>query len=201
MSDSEKTTKKRLKLSSKKKDKNKNRKKIRTKIEREHFKKGSNSLNLSIKNKDNIDDCLAYLELFLKELDTTDLDDIITEKNIEKFQKISEIENIQVDLFMTKIYNKILSSEKFYTDYFSEHDENDIKIELVLMIIEEAIKIIENLEDIVISKDNFDLKGNLINFIRFMKINLKEDMKDEDIKQLEFYLNELPINFYSQNYL
>ena len=201
MSDSEKTTKKRLKLSSKKKDKNKNRKKIRTKIEREHFKKGSNSLNLSIKNKDNIDDCLANLELFLKELDTTDLDDIITEKNIEKFQKISEIENIQVDLFMTKIYNKILSSEKFYTDYFSEHDENDIKIELVLMIIEEAIKIIENLEDIVISKDNFDLKGNLINFIRFMKINLKEDMKDEDIKQLEFYLNELPINFYSQNYL
>ena len=202
MSDSEQTTKRSLKAGSTGRGKNKKSKKAKKlKISQKKSTKESNSLTLSVKSKKNIEECLSYLEAFLTEINTTDLDNLMTEKNIDLLQKLSEIENIQVDLFLTKIYNKILSSEKFFTDYFSDRDENEMKIGLILVILDEAIKIIENLEDNVISSDNFELKGNIIKFVKFMKINLKDDMIDEDKKQLDSYMDELPTKFYSANYL
>ena len=202
MSDSERTTKRSLKKSSIKKEKKKTSKKSkRLKTSSKKSTKESSSLNLSLKNKKNIDECLSHLESFLTEINTTDLENLITEKNLEKLQKLTEIENIQVDLFLTKIYNKILSSENFFKDYFADHDDNDMKIGLMFIIIDEAIKILENLEDNVISSENFELKGNILRFIKFMKINLKDDMDDEDRKQIDSYIEELPNQFYSSNYL
>ena len=204
MSDSERTTKRSLKSSKREKDnkkKIKNNKKAKITRGKEKVTKGSNNLDLSIKNKKNVEECLSHLELFLQELNTSDFEVIIKEKNIEKLQKLSEVENIQIDLFLTKIYNKILGSEILYTDYFSDHDDNETKIELMLAILEEAIRIIENLEDNVISKDNFELKGNIVKLIKFMKINLKDDMKEEDKKQIESHFNNLPNKFFSSNYL
>ena len=202
MSDSERITKRTLKKSSIKKEKKKVPKRAK-KLKKSSKKssKESSSLNLSIKNKKNIDECISHLESFLTEINTTDLENLITEKNIEKLQKLTEIENIQVDLFLTKIYNKILSSENFFNDYFADHDDNEMKIGLVFTIIDEAIKILENLEDNVISSENFELKGNILRFIKFMKINLKDDMDNEDKKQLDSYMDELPNQFYSSNYL
>lgn len=156
---------------------------------------------MSIKNRNNINDCLTHLELFFKELNTNDLDNLLTEKNVEKFQKIREIENIEIDLFLTKFYNKIFNSENLYSEFFADPDDNEIKVSLVLVLIDETVKIIENLEDYVISKDNFELKRNILKLIKFLKINLKEDMNEEDKKQLDKYLDDLPNKFYSENYL
>ena len=136
-----------------------------------------------------------------KELNVTDLNNIITEKILEKFQKLSDIENIQIDLFLSKIFNKIIGSDNFYTEYFADHDENETKIDLTLVIIDAAVKTIQNLEDYVISLDNFELKGNLMKLIKFMKINLKDDLDGGDKKLLDNYINDLPNQFYSQNYL
>ena len=202
MTDSERTTKRSLKKSSIKKEKKKiSKKSKRLKTSSKKSAKESSSLNLSIKNKKNIEECLSHLESFLAEINTADLENLITEKNLEKLQKLTEIENIQVDLFLIKIYNKILSSENFFKDYFADHDDNDMKIGLVFIIIDEAIKILENLEDNVISSENFELKGNILRFIKFMKINLKDDMDNEDKKQIDSYMEELPNQFYSSNYL
>ena len=206
MSDSENRTKKSLKSSSSKrnkKTKSKKTKKIKSKIENENEEspKKFKELNLSIKNRNNINDCLSHLELFFKELNTNDLDNLLTEKNVEKFQKIREIENIEIDLFLTKFYNKIFNSENLYSEFFADPDDNEIKVSLVLVLIDETVKIIENLEDYVISKDNFELKRNILKLIKFLKINLKEDMNEEDKKQLDKYLNDLPNKFYSENYL
>jgi hypothetical protein len=202
MTDSERTTKRSLKKSSIKKEKKKiSKKSKRLKTSSKKSAKESSSLNLSIKNKKNIEECLSHLESFLAEINTTDLENLITEKNLEKLQKLTEIENIQVDLFLIKIYNKILSSENFFKDYFADHDDNDMKIGLAFIIIDEAIKILENLEDNVISSENFELKGNILRFIKFMKINLKDDMDNEDKKQIDSYMEELPNQFYSSNYL
>ena len=199
MSDSEDKTKKGLKSNSSGRDKKKNskkNKKIKSNIEEssQNFKE----LDLSIKNKNNIDECLSHLELFVKEMNINNLDNLITEKNIEKLQKLSEIENIEIDLILTKLYNKIFSSEYLYTNFFTDNDIKT-KIGLILVLIEEAVEIIENLD--IISKDNFELKGNLLKLIKFININLKKNTDYEDKKQLDSYMYALPNKFYSRNYL
>ena len=199
MSDSEDKTKKGLKSNSSGRDKKKNskkNKKIKSNIEEssQNFKE----LDLSIKNKNNIDECLSHLELFVKEMNINNLDNLITEKNIEKLQKLSEIENIEIDLILTKLYNKIFSSEYLYTNFFTDNDIKT-KIGLILVLIEEAVEIIENLN--VISKDNFELKGNLLKLIKFININIKKGIDNEDKKQLDSYMYVLPNKFYSRNYL
>ena len=206
MSKTEISTQRKLKSSSKKRDKktkSKKSKKIKIRVESDDDDTSNNfkELNLSIKHKNNIKECLSHLELFFKELNVTDLNNIITEKILEKFQKLSDIENIQIDLFLSKIFNKIIGSDNFYTEYFAEHDDNETKIDLTLVIIDAAVKTIQNLEDYVISLDNFELKGNLMKLIKFMKINLKDDLDDGDKKLFDNYINDLPNQFYSQNYL
>ena len=204
MSKNEISTKRKLKSSSTRRDKKiklKKTKKIKSQDEYDDTNNDFKELNLSIKHKNDLKECLSHLELFFKKLNVTDLNNIITEKSLEKFEKISDIENIQVDLFLTKLYNKIIGSENFYTTYFADHDDNDEKINLTLILIDGAIKIIQNLEDYVISLDNFELKGNIMKLIKFMRINLKDDLDNEDKKLLDSYINDLPNQFYSSNYL
>ena len=173
------------------KTKPKQKKLKKTKGEKEGKSKDTNELSLSVKNTQNIDKCLSYLESYFNNLNVSDLDNIINEKNLTNFQKLNEIENIEVDLLLTKIYNKIFSSENLYTEFFSDQDENEEKIDIILALVDEAIQNIENFDDAVVSLENFELKGNILNLIKFMKINLKENLEKDDIKQLDSYINIL----------
>ena len=192
---------------SKKLTKNKNSKKLKQKksklikTEKEGKSRDTSELSLSVKSNQNIEKCLSYLESYLIKLNVSDMDNIITEKNLTSFQKLNEKENIEVDLLLTKIYNKIFGSENLYTSFFSDPDENEQKIDITLALLDEAIQNIENFDDAVVSLDNFELKGNILKLIKFMKINLKDNLEKEDMKQLDSYINELPGKFYSKNYL
>ena len=186
------------------KKKSKKGKKASSKIDADEYNKESNKsseLSLSIKHRNNIKECLSHLELFFTDINNMNLNEILTEKNIKNLQKLSDIENIQIDLYLTKLYNKILSFENIYTEYFNDEEEKDNKIELVLALLEEALKNLENLEDYVISMENFELKNNILKMIKFIKINLKDSLDEEDKKALEAYIEELPQKFYSINYL
>ncbi len=121
------------------KTKPKQKKLKKTKGEKEGKSKDTNELSLSVKNTQNIDKCLSYLESYFNNLNVSDLDNIINEKNLTNFQKLNEIENIEVDLLLTKIYNKIFSSENLYTEFFSDQDENEEKIDIILALVDEAI--------------------------------------------------------------
>ena len=186
---------------SKKSAANKNNKKLKqkkaklTKTQKEGKSKDTSELSLSVKNTQNIEKCLSYLESYLNNLNISDIDNIITEKNLTNFQKLDEIENIEVDLLLTKIYNKIFGSENLYTSFFSYLDEDEQKIDITLALIDEAVQNIENFDDAVVSLDNFELKGNILKLIKFLKINLKENLDQEDIKQLDTYINELQSKF------
>ena len=171
------------------------------KSETEVQTKDANELSLSAKNSNNIQKCLSYLESYFTSLNTSNLDNVITEKNLKNFQKLNGIENIEVDLLLTKIYNKIIGAESLYTKFFSDPDENETKIVVALELIEEILKNIENFDNDLISFENFELKGNVLKLIKFMKINLKEDLDKEELKQLDSFINELPAQFYSKNYL
>ena len=100
---------------SKKSTTNKNSKKLKqkksritkTEKEKEGKSKDTSELSLSVKNTQNIEKCLSYLESYFNNMNVSDMDNIITEKNLTNFQKLNEKENIEVDLLLTKIYNKI----------------------------------------------------------------------------------------------
>jgi len=171
------------------------------KSESEERSKGSNELSLSVKNSKNIEKCLSYLKSYFTNLNTSDLDNVITEKNLKNFEKLGELENIQVDLLLTKLYHKIICSDSLYTSYFSDYEENESKIELALGFLDEVLKNVENFDNDLISLENFELKENILKLIKFMKINLKEALDKDEIKQLDSYINDLPNQFYSKNYL
>ena len=181
--------------------KTKPKKAKKTKSESEIKSKEASELSLSVKNANNKEKCLSYLESYLNNLNVTNLDNIITEKNLKNFQKLNELENIEVDLLLTKIYNKIIGADSLYTQFFSDSDENETKISVVLELIEEILKNVENFDNDLISFENFELKGNILKLIKFMKINFKDDLDKDELKQLDSYINDLPSQLYSKNYL
>ena len=181
--------------------KTKTKKGKKTKSESEVKSKEASELSLSVKNANNKEKCLSYLESYLNNLNVTNLDNIITEKNLKNFQKLNELENIEVDLLLTKIYNKIIGADSLYTQFFSDSDENETKISVVLELIEEILKNVENFDNDLISFENFELKGNILKLIKFMKINFKDDLEKDELKQLDSYINDLPSQLYSKNYL
>ena len=72
---------------------------------------------------------------------------------------------------------------------------------LVLSLIEEPLKVIDSFSDYFISLENFQLKENILKLIKFIYINLKEIITEEEEKHLSELINELPKRFYSDNYL
>ena len=192
---------KRKKKKGKKSTKKEKVKKVRDEMRDENDSKFISELEESYENREDSEECYSHLKDFYNNLNTINLDNLITKKNIKFFQDINPKENIQIDLLLSKIYGKILSSEDFYKDYFSDEDENEKKMPLIFSFIEEAIKIIDNFADNFISLENFKLKENLLKLIKFIYINLKDSVTDEEEENLSKLIEELPPNFYSENYL
>ena len=204
--ESQLNSKRSLKSSTKatsKKKKGKKLKKSKDKKEDEEIKemKKYPELKECYKKREKVEECFSKLQNFYNNLNEIDLESLITEKNIEYLQNLNPEENLRIDIILSKIYNKILSSEEFYKDYFSSEEENEEKIPLVLSLIEEPIKIIDGLMDCVLSLENFQLKENLLKLIKFIYINLKDDLEEKEEAHLKDLINELPNKFYSQNYL
>ena len=192
---SEKTTTKKKK--SKKFTKEKASKSKKKSKEVEEFE----DLEQSYENREDPDECSYYLQAFCDSLKTIDLENLITKENMEYLENINPKENCKIDLILSRIYGKILSSEDFYKDYFADSDENEQKVPLVLSLIEETIQVIDNFSDYFISFDFFKLKENLLKLIKFIYINLKDDITDEEEQYLNKLINELPASFFTQNYL
>ena len=158
-------------------------------------------LKLCYENRENEEDCYSYLQEFYNSLTVIDLENLITKENLNYFENLNPNDNVQIDLLLSKIYGKILSSEDFYNKYFFDKEENKNKLQLVLSIIDESIQVIDSFSDYFISFENFKLKENLLKLIKFIFINLKDDLSDEEKEHLKELINELPKNYFSENYL
>ena len=190
----------------KKKKGKKTNKKEKVKKGRDEIKDSNESKDISeleegYENREDPEECYFHLKEFYNSLNSINLDNLITKKTIKYFQNLNPKENIKIDLLLSKIYGKILNSEDFYKDYFSDEDENEKKMPLILSFIEEPIKIIDNFSDNFISLENFKLKENLLKLIKFIYINLKDSITEEEEAHLSKLIEELPQNFYSENYL
>ena len=147
------------------------------------------------------EECISHLQSYYNSLNIIDLENIFTKKNIKYFENMNPKENVQIDLLLNKIYEKIFSSEDFYKNYFSDEDENETRVSLVLSLLEESIHIIDNFSDYFISLENFRLKENILRLIKFIYINLKESISKEEEQYLRELIDDLSHSFYSDNYL
>jgi len=200
------STKRNLKLiksGSNKKKKGKKAKKSKTKNEKEKLEVPKEFIELaeSYENRDNPEECISHLETFYNSLTKINLDTLITKKNIKYFKNLNPNENVQIDLILSRIYSKIFNSDSFYKTYFYDDEENEVKIPLILSLIEEPLKIISNFGDLFISFDNFKLKENILKLIKFIYINLKEVLSEKQEDQLKQLISELPPQFFSGNYI
>ena len=163
-----KTSKKTTKKKKEKKGKKVKDKKVKTKDRDRDESKDYNELEESYDNREDIEECISHLQAYYDSLKTIDLESIITKNNLKYLQNINPQENVQIDLILIKIYNKIFESEEFYTNYFSDEDENEKKMPLVLDLIEEPIKVIDSFSDYFISLEHFKLKENILKLIKFI---------------------------------
>ena len=148
------------------------------------------------------EECFVHLQNFYNNLKEVNLKELITEENLDYFLNINQKENIKIDVLLSKIYNKILSCEDIYKNYFTDDkEENKIKLTLLLKLISEPIIILDNFNHCFVSSENFQLKENLLKLIKFFYINLKDSLEDEEEEYLKKLLNELPNKFFSKNYV
>ena len=148
------------------------------------------------------EECFIHLQNFYNNLKEINLEELITEENLDYFLNINQNENIKLDVLLSKIYNKIFSSEDFYKNYFSDDkEENKIKLSLIMKLMMEPIIILENFNHCFVSLEDFQLKENLLKLIKFFYVNLKDSFEDEEKEYLNKLLNELPNKFFSNNYL
>ena len=196
------TTKRSLK--SKKSSKKEKKKKLKKNKKSEsdiNESKEVSELERSYDNREDTEECLSHLETFYNSLTNIDLDNLITKKNLKFFQNLNPNANIEIDLYLIKIYGKIFSSDDFYNNYFLDEEENEKKLPLIFEMIDDAIDIIDDFSDYFISLENFKLKQNLLQLIKYIYVNLKEDITDEEEAHLSQLITELPSKFYSENYL
>lgn len=158
-------------------------------------------LEKSYDNREDPKECLTHLEAFYNSLTNIDLGNLITKKNLKFFQNLNPNSNVEIDLYLIKIYGKIFNSEDLYNNYFLDEEENEKKLPLIFEMIDDAIDIIDDFSDYFISLENFKLKQNLLKLIKYIYVNLKEDITDEEEAHLSQLITELPSKFYSKNYL
>ena len=198
------TTSKKKKEKKPKKEKEKPKKSKKVKKERKEKEDDSKEiaeLKQCYEYREDPEECISHLQSYYNSLNIIDLENIFTKKNIKYFENMNPKENVQVDMLLNKIYAKIFSSEDFYKNYFSDEDENETRTPLVLSLIEESVHIIDNFSDYFISLENFRLKENLLRLIKFIYINLKDNISDDEEQYLGQLINDLPHSFYSDNYL
>ena len=188
-------------LNSKKNTKKSSKNKKSKKAKKNKDLKQYEELEESYDNRKNADECYTSLEAFYNSLNEIDLDSLITEENLNYFKDLNPTKNLGIDILLNKIYFKIFSAEDFYKNYFLDSEENDDKISLIMELIEMTIKNIDSLMDKVISFQNLKLKENLLKLIKFIYVNLKNDLGTKEETHLNELLNELPQRFYSQNYI
>ena len=170
--------------------------------EKEPEIKKVNELEESYNYRDDPEECFLHLQNFYNDLKEINLNELLTEENLNYFLNINQNENIKIDVLLSKIYNRILSTEDIYKNYFTgKKKENKKKLELIMKLMVEPIIIIENFSHCFVSLENFQLKENLLKLTKFIYINLKDYLDEEEKEYINKLLNELPSKFFSNNYL
>ena len=114
----------------------------------------------------------------------------ITKKILEILKRLSNKDEIEINLELINIYNLILLNDNNYNFTINEKIENSI------LIINNIINILTILKNFIYNENIFLLKKRLINYIKFIYVNYKKLIQTNLID----ILNEIKIKFFSENY-
>ena len=114
-------------------------------------------------------------------------------ENLEKLKRMAIRNNILLNIIISQIYLRIIKNE----DLFDKISNNSL---LLISLGNEIIKIIDSLSEMVINEDIYILKKQVIKLIRFIYINYKSKLDEEQILNLKDLLLELQSKYFSQIY-
>ena len=155
------------------------------------------NLNLTSENLVTLVNNLSHFNHDLKSL--KDITFFINEENLQILKKLSEKENIKINLLLSKLYINLISNESLYSIYLVEVSEP--KLNLIMQIIDDCIILIQKLSGFVFDPEMFKFKEKVLSLIKCIYWNCKNKITNITITQkLESLLDSFPAQFYSETY-
>ena len=128
-----------------------------------------------------------------------DINFFINEENLAILKKLSEKDNIKINLLLSKIYINLISNESLYSSYLVEISEP--KLNLLMQIIDDCIILIQKLSGFVFDPEMLKFKEKVLSLIKCIYWNCKSRITNITITQkLEGLLESFPSQFYSETY-
>ena len=155
------------------------------------------NINLNSEDLVTLVNNLSHFNHDLKSL--KDITFFINEENLEILKKLSEKDNIKINLLLSKIYINLISNESLYSSYLVEISEP--KLNLLMQIIDDCIILIQKLSGFVFDPEMFKFKEKVLSLIKCIYWNCKSKITNITITQkLEGLLESFPSQFYSETY-
>ena len=155
------------------------------------------NINLTSEDLVTLVNNLSHFNHELKSL--KDISFFINEENLAILKKLSEKDNIKINLLLSKIYINLISNESLYSSYLVEISEP--KLNLLMQIIDDCIILLQKLSGFVFDQEMFKFKEKVLSLIKCIYWNCKSKITNITITQkLEGLLDSFPTKFYSETY-
>ena len=155
------------------------------------------NLNLTSEDLVTLVNNLSHFNHDLKSL--KDITFFINEENLQILKKLSEKDNIKINLLLSKLYINLISNESLYSIYLVEVSEP--KLNLIMQIIDDCIILIQKLSGFVFDPEMLKKKKKVLSLIKCIYWNCKNKITNITITQkLESLLDSFPAQFYSETY-
>ena len=155
------------------------------------------NLNLTSEDLVTLVNNLSHFNHDLKSL--KDITFFINEENLEILKKLSEKDNIKINLLLSKLYINLISNESLYSIYLVEVSEP--KLNLIMQIIDDCIILIQKLSGFVFDPEMFKFKEKVLSLIKCIYFNCKQTITNLVISQkFESLIDSFPAQFYSETY-
>ena len=120
------------------------------------------------------------------------IDFILSQNILEYLKRFSARPNLSIQMLILKLYIILLKNSNFYPSITT----NNLKLSIDL--INEIISIIEKFENLL-GNDIYELKRCLLNFLKFIYINYKDELKERKDEIFEM-INDIQNRFFSESY-
>ena len=156
-------------------------------------------LFISINNLNSLIKTLRDTEVKLRK--KKNIDNELSRQNLELYNNLISIDNVQINLLLSQILGNILSKEYLYKEFIPSINANNMnKIDICLKLIDNCNLVIEKLNNFLFSAELFDLRRKSLALLNSLYINLKNKLKEDDEKlnKIIELMDTLPSQYYSE---
>ena len=130
-----------------------------------------------------------------------DISKIFSKKNLNFFASLIEMDDIKINLLLSKIYNIIISNNYLYKTYIQQikgNEEN--KINVIIALVTNISLLIKNLDKFYFSPELFELKKKSLGLLNFLYNKCKNILREneEKLNEIISLMNNLRNQYYSK---